>query len=158
MTETASPPSSSSALLRLDPTVETERIESAVRNQVFGQLRRKGVVVGISGGIDSSVAAALSVRAVGAEKVLGLFMPEHDSASESLSLGRLLAEHLGIDTVLEDVAPLLEAAGCYRRRDEAIRSVFPDYGPGYASKIVLPDLFDDSPYRIFSLVIQSPDG
>ena len=158
MTETLSHSCFSSAVLQLDPVRETGRIVDAVRHQVFGRLRRKGVVLGLSGGIDSSVAAALSVRALGADKVLGLLMPEHDSSSDSLSLGRTIAEHLGIEAVLEDVSAVLEAAGCYRRRDEAIRSVFPDYGPGYASKIALPDLFEGSPYRVFSVVVQSPTG
>jgi len=158
MTETIGHAPFSSAVLDLDPVRETERIVDAVRRQVFGLLRRKGVVLGLSGGIDSSVAAALSVRALGADKVLGLLMPERDSSSDSLSLGRAIAEHLGIEAVVEDVSAVLEAAGCYRRRDEAMRSVFPEYGPGYASKIVLPDLFEGSPYRVFSAVVQSPNG
>lgn len=145
-------------VLKLDAERETLRIVAAIRRQVGGELRRKGVVLGISGGIDSSVAAALCVRALGPNRVLGLFMPEHDSSPESLELGRLLAAHLGIASTLEDIGPILEAAGCYRRRDEAIRTVFPEYGPGYKSKIVLPDLLDGSPYRLFSVVIQSPSG
>ncbi len=120
-------------------------------------LHRRGVVLGLSGGVDSSLSAALSVRAFGPQRVLGLFMPERDSADDSLTLGRLVAEHLGIAALREDVDGILAAAGCYRRRDEAIRSVFPDYGPGYKSKIVLPGLAAGG-YRIFSLVIQSPDG
>jgi NAD+ synthase len=100
----------------------------------------------------------LCVRAFGPSRVFGLFMPERDSSPESLALGCLLAEHLGIETALEDVTAILEAAGCYHRRDEAIRSVVPEYGPGYRSKIVLPDLLGSGPYRIFSVVVQSPDG
>ncbi len=145
-------------ILRVDPETEVQQIVDAVRNHVFDQLRRKGVVLGLSGGIDSSVAAALCVRALGAKRVLGLFMPECDSSSDSLSLGQMLADHLGIEAILEDVGPILQAAGCYRRRDEAFRRVFPDYGPDYKSKIVLPDLSDDSPYRVFSAVICSPSG
>lgn len=144
--------------LALDPESETERIAAAIRRQVGVELRRKGVVVGLSGGIDSSVAAALSVRALGPDRVLGLFMPEHDSSPDSLQLGRLLAAHLKIATELEDIGPVLEAAGCYRRRDEAIRSVFPEFGPGYKSKIVLSDLLGGESYRVFSAVIQSPSG
>jgi len=145
-------------VLRIDPETEVQRIVDAVRDHVFNQLRRKGVVLGLSGGIDSSMAAALCVRALGPNRVLGLFMPECDSASDSLTLGQMLADHLGIEAILEDVGPILQAAGCYRRRDEAIRSVFPDYGPDYKSKIALPGLSDDNPYRLFSVVICSPDG
>ncbi len=148
----------SAAVLDVDPALETQRIVDALRGQVFRQLRRKGVVIGLSGGVDSSVAAAVCARALGPERVLGLFMPERDSSADSLGLGRLLAEHFGIPTVLEDVTGVLEAAGCYRRRDEAIRSVLPQYGPGYKSKIVLPDLLQGDRYRIFSVVVHSPTG
>jgi NAD+ synthase len=147
-----------SAALDIDPALETQRIVEALRRQVFRQLRRKGVVVGLSGGVDSSVAAALCARAFGPERVLGLFMPERDSSADSLGLGRLLAAHLRLPTVLEDITGVLEAAGCYRRRDKAIRSVLPQYGPGYKSKIVLPDLLQGDRYRIFSVVIHSPAG
>jgi len=122
------------------------------------ELRRKGAVVGLSGGIDSSVAAALCVRALGPDRVLGLFMPESDSSPDSLQLGRCLAEHLKIAVELEDITPILEGAGCYRRRDEAIRSVFPEYGPGYRSKIVLSGLLGGESYRVFSAVVQCPSG
>lgn len=158
MSELKSDAAFSPAALEIDPALETRRIVNAVRGQVFHQLRRKGVVIGLSGGVDSSVAAALCVRALGPKRVLGLFMPERDSSADSLTLGRMLAEHLGIPTVLEEITPVLEAAGCYRRRDEAIRSVLPEYGPGYKSKIVLPDLLQGDSYRIFSVVIHSPAG
>ena len=158
MNPTASPTAFSLDELKIDPAAETDRIVQSIRRAVGTRLRRKGVVLGLSGGIDSSVTAALCVRALGPNRVFGLFMPEHDCSDDALSLGRLLADHYGIDTALEDVAPALEGAGCYRRRDEAIRRVFPDYGPGYLSKIVLPSLFDGAGYRLFSIVIQSPDG
>jgi NAD+ synthase len=144
--------------LTLDPARETERIAAAIRRHVGVELRRKGAVIGVSGGIDSSVVAALCVRALGPDRVLGLFMPESDSSPESLQLGRCLAEHLKIAAELEDITPILEGAGCYRRRDEAIRSVFPEYGPGYRSKIVLSDLLRGESYRVFSVVIQTPSG
>ena len=158
MTQIASPPAFSSEVLNLDLPRETERITETIRDQVGRRLRRKGAVVGISGGIDSAVVGALCARALGPDRVFGLFMPEHDSSSESLQLGRALAEKFEIPTALEDVGPTLEAAGCYRRRDEAIRGVFPDYGPGYKSKIVLPDLIHGNTYRIFSVVIHAPSG
>jgi NAD+ synthase len=144
--------------LGMDPAAETQRIAEAIRRQVLQCLKRKGVVLGISGGIDSSVAAALCVRALGPERVLGLFMPERDCSPESLELGQTLADHFGFDTVLEDLSESLDALGCYRRRDEAIRGVVPDYGPGYTCKIVLPGLLDGHRYRLFSVVVRSPSG
>jgi NAD+ synthase len=145
-------------ILKIDPAAEAERISSAIRKQVFGNLRRRGAVLGLSGGIDSSVTAALCVRALGRERVLGLFLPESESSADSLRLGKLLGDFLGIDTALEDIGPILEAAGCYRRRDEAIRSVIPGYGDGYKSKLVIPGLLSSRGYTLFSVVVESPDG
>ncbi len=151
-------PAFSRAALDIDPAREADRIAETLREQVFRRLKRRGAVVGLSGGIDSSVSAALCVRALGKERVFGLFMPENDSSDDSLRLGRALAERLGISSRLENIGPILEAAGCYERRDEAIRSVVPDYGPSWKSKIVLPGLGEESQYAVFSLVVRAPDG
>jgi len=144
-------------LLKLDAARSAEQIAGALRDQVLKDLKRRGAVVGLSGGIDSSVVTALSARALGKDRVMALLMPERESSDDSLALGRLLADHLGIPTIVEDITPILEAAGCYRRRDEMIRSVIPEYRPDYKCKIVLPDLTQNT-YRIFSVVVQSPDG
>jgi NAD+ synthase len=144
--------------LKLDHAREADRIVAAMREHVLRRFRKKGVVVGLSGGIDSSTVAALSVRALGPERVLGLLMPERDSSAETLPLSQQLARHLGIKTVHEDITGILEAVGCYRRRDEAIRLVVPEYGPGWKSKIVLPNVFDEDQFRLFSIVVQSPAG
>lgn len=133
-------------------------IEEVLRNQVFHQLKRKGVVVGLSGGIDSSVTAALCAKALGRERVLGLFMPELESSDDSMKLGCLLADTLGIESVVEDIGPLLEATGCYRRRDEAIRAQVPEYGKGYKSKIVLANILEKDGFNFFHLVVESEKG
>lgn len=145
-------------VLRIDPARETERIVASIRDILLNQLKRKGAVIGVSGGIDSSVVAYLCARALGKERILVLFTPETDSSSDSLRLGRMVAESLGARSVLEDISPLLRGARCYERRDESIRSVVPEYGQGYKSKIVLPNLIDADRYAIFSVVVQSPDG
>src|SRR5688572_10978336 len=147
----------SAAALSIDAPRVAADIEAGIRELVFGQLRRKGVVIGLSGGIDSSVAAALCARALGPDRVLGLFMPEADSSPNSLSLGQLLADTLGVRTVLEDIGPILRAAGCYQRRDDAIREVIPEYRDGDKSKIV-PNLHDQPGYSFYSIVVQKPDG
>jgi NAD+ synthase len=148
----------SAAVLKIDAVQTAEQIEHAIRDIVVGQLRRRGAVLGLSGGIDSSVTAALAVRALGRDRVIGLFMPEADSSPDSLELGRLMADSLGIRTFIEDITPILEGAGCYRRRDEAIRAVMPEYGAGYKCKIVLPDLVRSTAYPVFSVVTRSPAG
>ncbi len=144
-------------LLLPDPEGAIEAIAEGLRREVRG-FRRKGGVVGLSGGIDSSVVAALAARAFGPDNVLGVLMPEADSSPETLRLSRLAAESAGIRTVLEDITPILDAVGCYRRRDEAFRSVIPEYGPGWKAKIVLPSVVDSDSFRIFSVVAQAPDG
>jgi len=148
----------SAQALELNAAVEATHIANAIRTQVVDQLRRKGVVLGLSGGIDSAVTAALCVRALGKERVFALFMPETDSSPDSLQFGRLVADSLGIRTKVEDITPALNAVGCYDRRDKAIRSVVPEFGEGYKSKIVLPSLTDGSRYSLFSVVVQAPDG
>jgi len=119
-----------SELLELDSERAIEEIVAGLADTVLRDLRRRGAVVAISGGIDSSLVAALCARAFGPERVLGLFLPEADSSPDSLQLGRLLAASLGIETIVEDITPTLTAFGCYQRRDEAIRAAIPDYGPG----------------------------
>src|ERR1035437_2742671 len=131
-------------VLTLDAAKEADRIAAAIREQVAQQLKRKGAVLGISGGIDSSVVAALCVRALGADRVLGLLMPDADSSPDSLRLGRALAHSLGMASILEDVSPILKAAGCYARRDAAIRSLIPEYTEKYKCKLVLPNIKEAS--------------
>jgi len=145
-------------VLRLDAGKEAERIEASIRELVFRQLKRKGAVVGVSGGIDSAVVTALCTRALGKERVVALFTPEADSSPESLRLGRLLAESLGVRSALEDISSILKAARCYERRDESIRKAVPEYGDGYKSKIVLPGLGEANQYALFSIIVQSPAG
>jgi NAD+ synthase len=143
--------------LKIDPADEAERIAAALRRQVLKDLHRRGVVLGLSGGVDSSVVAALCVRALGPRKVLGVLMPEQDNDPDSLRLGSLVANELRIEAVVEDITPILAGAGCYRRRDEFIRQVFPEYGPGYRCKIVTRKA-PAGGYNLCYLIVRSPDG
>jgi NAD+ synthase len=145
------------AALAIDAAHVAATIEQAIRRQV-GELRRRGIVVGLSGGIDSSVVTTLCARALGAERVLVLLMPERDSSSESKSLGQLLTSQLGTPCIVEAIAPTLAAAGCYERQDDAIRKVFPEYGEGYRHKVTLPSILDSDRLNVSELTIQSPNG
>ena len=145
-------------VLRLvDPEATAGAIVEGMRRAVRG-FRRRGAVLGLSGGIDSSVVAALAARAFGPERVLGVLMPETDSSEDTLALSRLAADALGIETVLEDITEPLTALGCYRRRDEAIAGVIPGFGPGWKAKLVLPSVVETEQYRLFSIVAMAPDG
>lgn len=151
---------SSRGVLRIDGEKTARDIERALQRDVLTTLRRKGVVVGLSGGIDSAVVAALSVRALGPERVVALLMPERDSSPASLELGKLMADHLGIEAIVEDLAPALEAIGCYARQDDAIRGVFPAYGKtrGWCCKLTLPSVLDSDRINVFQLTVRAPDG
>lgn len=143
-------------LLRIDEKAETERIVANIRKIVFEQLKRKGAVVGVSGGIDSSVVAFLCARALGPERIQILFMPETDSSPDSLRLGRAVADKLGAKWELEDITPILAGARCYERRDAAVRRVVPEFDAGDKFKIVLPNILEQPEYSIFSVVVDSP--
>ncbi len=145
-------------VLRIDAAAVAASVESAIRSQVLGTLRRRGAVVGMSGGIDSSVVATLCARALGKDRVLGLFMPERDSADDSLRLARGLAEQLGISYVLEPVQGALAGLGCYERQLEAIRMVVPEYGDGWRCKLTLPSLLAGERLNVTSLTVEDPSG
>lgn len=120
------------------------------------ELGRRGAVVAVSGGVDSGVAAALSVRGLGPEHVLCLRLPERDVGDASSDLGLELAHTLGASTEEQPITGALEALGCYERRDEAIRQVFEDYEPSWRHKLVRSA--PSGGMIVFSLVVERPDG
>lgn len=155
ITDTTAQTEFSAEVLSIDAPAEGQRIVQALQEQVIRKLRRRGAVLGVSGGIDSSVCLALAARAFGPERVVALLMPEADSDPLSLRLGRLVADAFGIQTIVEDISPVLKGAGCYSRRDFFIRQLVPDFAEGWKCKIALNG---SGGYNIFSLVVQSPDG
>jgi len=145
--------------LHLNPAEETERIAATLRQQLGESLNRRGLVVGMSGGIDSSVCAALAVRAVGAAHVFGLLMPEQDSDQSSLGLAARWADALGISYAIEEITEILVAVGCYRRRNAAIRRVVPDFQDNWRFKVVLPGgRLDSDRLNVSYLAIEVPSS
>ncbi len=144
--------------LRIDPEGETARISRMIRETMLRQFKRRGLVIGLSGGIDSSVTAALAVRALGPDRVFGLMMPERDSSADSLRLGSMVAAHLGIATFTEEITPILDAVGFYHKYDSAVRRAIPEYGPGWRSKIVLSNVLERRAYASFYLVARPEAG
>lgn len=145
------------SVLDIDADSEVARISAMLRERTAEVLHRRGAVVAISGGVDSAVCAALAVRAFGPERVLMLILPEHDSSPESAARARTLAAHLGVTPQEQDIGPTLEAIGCYRYRDEAVRRVLPGYGAGWRMKIVVSGGLEGR-INHFRLVAESPDG
>ncbi len=144
-------------VLDLDCEAEANRIAERMVEIVGRDLRRRGVIIAISGGVDSAVCAALATRAFGSNKVYGLMLPERDSSANSLTRGRLITDQFNISHSVEDIAATLDALGCYRWRDDAMRAVFPEYASGWKSKIAIAG-GKDGGFNFFKLVVQSPDG
>jgi len=145
--------------IKIDAAAETDRIIGQMRQIVGQTLHKRGSVIGISGGLDSSVCLALSAKAFGPERVLGITMPESDSNPESAVLARKLAGKFGVKYIVEDMTAALAGFGTYARRDDAIRNVFPEYDATYKAKIVLPSaLGEKDQLNVFQLTIISPEG
>ena len=144
-------------VLDIDCEAEANDIGVRLRALVSGELRKRGLVVAVSGGIDSSVCAALAVRALGNQRVQGLILPERDSSDESATRAQALCEFLGMPVLSMNIAPTLEAIGCYRWRDEAVRRAVPEYQDDWGMKIVIAGGLSGQ-INHFRIVAQAPDG
>lgn len=148
-----------SDLININAEVETEKIITKIGTDIAQKLRKKGAVVGISGGIDSSVVLALCIRALGEKRVLGIVMPEKDSSPENFRLTRKLVQQLKVDYIIEDMTAALLGFQSYQRRDDAIQNIFPEYDISYSVKISLPkNLLDKGSLNVFQITIISPEG
>jgi NAD+ synthase len=144
-------------VLTIDAEAEVGRITQSLRELLRTKINRRGLVIGISGGVDSAVCAALCVKALGPKKVFGLLMPEQDSSVNSTSLGELVAQQLGIDYEIKNISSTLTAIGCYEWRDKAIKSLFPEYDGSWKNKIVIEGGLEGK-VNHFKLVVESPNG
>ncbi len=147
-------------VLKIDAAKVTDELCRTITHQITTILKKRGAVVGISGGIDSSVVLALCAKALGPERVLGVMMPEKDSSPESKELATKLANKFGVETVVEDITDGLAGMKCYPRRDEAIQRVFPEYTPDkYKCKITIPtNILEKESFNFFTLTIEDEDG
>jgi NAD+ synthase len=136
------------------------QITAKLREDVMGRHKRFGAVIGLSGGIDSSVSLALAVKAFGPEKILGVMMPEKDSSPESETLARELTGKFGVKVVREDITGALDGFGCYARRDQAVKEVVPEYDPTiHKMKIGIKHEGKESKLPpLFYLTVVNPDG
>ena len=145
--------------LKIDPEKELEKLSAFILHQVRTVYHRKGIVVGLSGGIDSACMAAIAAHTVGKERVVGLVLPEKESNPVSAEFASKHAENLGIEYRKIDISPTVDSVFNYTRRDELIQSLIPEYRTGYKYNITLPtDLLDRDSYSFYRLQVQIPDG
>jgi NAD+ synthase len=146
-------------VLRLDLEATASALAEALREAVLKKLKRRGLVVAVSGGIDSACVLGLAVRAFGPRRVHALLLPERDSSSESARLGRALCEKLDVACELIDIAPILAAAGCYELRNNAVRSVFERFTPDMPWKIVMHgDRLGSETLNLFYVLVRDAKG
>jgi NAD+ synthase len=143
-------------VLAMDYTAETARISKFLFESVR-KLNRRGLVLGVSGGIDSAACAALAVEALGPKRVFGLLMPERDMTDDAHDRAERLCKQLGIAYAVEDIGPALEAIRCYARRDEAIASLVPGYDTTWPHKIVISPATEGM-IAHFNIVVKNPAG
>ena len=144
--------------LSLDCEMEAKRLESSVAESVLSKMRKKGVVIGLSGGLDSSVCAAICTKALGADRILGILMPEREGKEDTNRLGKLIGNHLGLEIIVEDISSALGSLGCYSRRAHFIREVIPEYEDGWKCKVILPNILTSDRISISQLIVELPDG
>jgi NAD+ synthase len=145
-------------VLKINCEFEAVRICHFITNQMLS-MHRGGIVIGLSGGIDSALSAALSVKAIGKEKVLGLILPDKESNPQSAEFASKYAKKLGIRTELVDITPILQAFGTYEKRDAVASSIFPEFDVGYKMKITLPsNLLNKDSLNFFTLTIIDSHG
>lgn len=145
-------------VLEIDCSAETARICDFMVKTVSKDFRRKGVVVGISGGIDSALTTTLSVKAFGKERVMGLILPEKESSPESEVLARQLANHLGIKTEMVPITPVLESLGVYQKREAIVKKYFPEFTEGWKYKMAISkDTLEREGFNLFHLIAVDQD-
>jgi NAD+ synthase len=145
-------------VLKIDCSAEAERIVAFIKDQVQS-MHRKGIIIGLSGGVDSALSVALSVKALGKDKVMALLLPDKESSPQSAEFASKQAELLGIESLTIDITPVLDAFGTYGKRDAVAKAIYPEFGDGHKLKITLPsDILDKDGYNFFTLTVIDPRG
>ena len=146
-------------VLKIDPAQELDKLSTFIVDQVRAVFRKKGVIVGLSGGIDSACIAAAAVHAIGKEKVIGLVLPESESNPISSEYAIKHAQALGIEHRQINITPTVDSVVQYNWRDEFLQKLIPEYKHGYKYNITLPtDLLERDSFSFYRLQVQMPNG
>ncbi|RXA19385.1 NAD(+) synthase [Methanosarcina sp. MSH10X1] len=118
------------------------KLRGFIRDQVTG-FKKKGVIIGVSGGIDSAVALTLCVQELGKENVYGLLLPEEESAPSSKTLGAEVCESLDVSYEEVPISPILRSLNIYDQKEQIIKRTCPEYDPDiHKTSLVLPDFLN----------------
>jgi len=146
-------------VLRIDCGAVADEIAAWLRRTIVTDLRRRGAVVAVSGGVDSAVCLALTCQAIGAKNVRGLYLPGPGSSDDSAVQARKLCEQLDVPLHEQSIMPALAALGCSQQTDAALAQVFPELPPGTPHKIVIAGgLLEHERGNLFDLVVAPPSG
>lgn len=149
----------SKSVLDINPSLEISRISDFIREMTFKNFKRKGAVIGLSGGIDSAVVAELCVSALGKEKVLGVILPEKESNPISSEYGQKQADKMGIKTITVDITENLKSLGVYQNRNDVIKRIFPEFDDSAKFHITLPqNLLEKDRLNYHSITIEDRNG
>ena len=119
-------------------------ITNFIKNEVFEIYQKKGVAVGLSGGIDSAITAALCTKSIGSEKILGLILPEKESDVNSKNLALQIAEKYNIETKSIDITNILESFGVYENKERIVKEKFPNYNEKCKYRVVVPPKLENN--------------
>ena len=115
-----------------------------IKNEITNKFQRNGAIIGLSGGIDSAVTAALCVKAIGHEKVLGLIMPEKESELESQVLAKQFADKYNIKTKIIDISSILDSFGVYENKEKIVKEKFTNFNNDCKYRLVVPPKFENT--------------
>lgn len=149
----------SKEIFRIDPEHEAGIVKDFLQAATKGVPKRDGIIVGVSGGIDSAVVLSLAVAAVGKENVLALILPEKESNPISAQYAKKLIDQIGVESRTVDLTDVVRGYGGYKNRDGVIREIFPEYDESCKFNIYLPqNILDVERYNFYTLRIDDGRG